>query len=352
MVCSPKVSILCPSYNHGRFVGHFIKSVLEQTEKDFELIIIDDCSNDNNIEEIEKFSDNRIKLVKHTYNQGINATLNEAISLARGVYSVIIASDDMLYNNHLKSSVDFLDNNTGIGVFYCSLSVVDDFNRPIKDENNLYIRQNSNRFDILNKMFFASNLLLAPGAVIRSSVLKEILPLDFGILQYQDYQMHINLLLKTDIHQSTQKLVKYRMISNNENISARTSVVQKREELEEYKLLDSFLSINNLEIFKKIFDGQYNSIGEPTIETIPYFLGMMAILYAQKEIRRNWGYNTIMNFLEKKGNLELLNTLYGFEFKDYISLVNKLDLNNSFDMNQKLLILVKNYMEKEGRINA
>ncbi len=75
---NPKISILTPSFNHEKFVGFFIESVLKQTLEDFELIIVDDCSSDNNVNEILKFKDPRIKLIQHPYNQGINAGINTA----------------------------------------------------------------------------------------------------------------------------------------------------------------------------------------------------------------------------------------------------------------------------------
>jgi glycosyltransferase involved in cell wall biosynthesis len=76
-----KISILCPSFNHQRFIAEHIKSVLNQSFKDFELIIVDDCSTDDNVAEINKFKDPRIKLIKHEFNKGINAALNTAFKM-------------------------------------------------------------------------------------------------------------------------------------------------------------------------------------------------------------------------------------------------------------------------------
>ncbi|WP_039872494.1 glycosyltransferase family 2 protein, partial [Helicobacter canadensis] len=75
---NPKISILTPSFNHEKYIGFFLQSVLGQTFQNFELIIVDDCSWDKNLEEIKKFKDERIKLIRHDYNKGINAALNTA----------------------------------------------------------------------------------------------------------------------------------------------------------------------------------------------------------------------------------------------------------------------------------
>ena len=93
-----KISILCPSFNHQRFIADHIKSVLNQSFKDFELIIVDDCSTDDNVAQISQFNDPRIKLIRHEFNKGINATLNTAFENANGEYLMFIAGDDCLEN--------------------------------------------------------------------------------------------------------------------------------------------------------------------------------------------------------------------------------------------------------------
>jgi glycosyltransferase involved in cell wall biosynthesis len=105
----PKISLVCPSYNHGKFISFFLDSVLGQTYENFELIIIDDKSSDNTIAEIEKYKDSRIKLFQNPFNSGINAGLNKAISEAIGEYVVFIASDDVLELNFLEVMVDKIE---------------------------------------------------------------------------------------------------------------------------------------------------------------------------------------------------------------------------------------------------
>lgn len=347
---SPKISILCPSFNHERYVKCFIESVLNQTEQDFELIIVDDCSKDRTVEEIENFSDPRIKLIKHEYNKGINVSLNDAFRASKGQYCVFIASDDILEPNHLEESTGFLDKNPNVGVFYSSLNIMNENNVRIADYNSIYLRNNSDRFDLLKKMFFIGNMMLSPGMVIRREAMEKIIPLSASMLQYQDYQMNVKLLLNNEIYQTPKRLVNYRQISGNKNTSARTDVVQKREELEEYKLMDTFLEIKDLNLLRNIFKEEITQVGEPTSDTIPYFLGIMAFS-SEKEIRKNWAYNTIMNFIEKEENLELLNKTYKVDFKAFIDLVNVLDVNNSFSTHQHLIKLVHEYAEKAQNNN-
>lgn len=335
----PKVSVLCPSYNHEKYVGYFIESVLNQSEQDFELIIVDDCSKDNTVAEIEKFKDPRIKLIKHEYNKGINSSLNTAFRASKGGICVFIASDDIMGADFLKISSDYLMKNPSIGVFYSSLSIIDENNMPVADPQNVYVRSNCDRFDLLNQMFFKGNVgLLSPGMVMRRKALEKLIPLSASMFQFQDYQMHIKLLTNNEIYQTTKKLVNYRIAQDKLSASSFSKTVIKRCEIEEIKIMDTYLEIKDLDLLKKVFKSEIQSVGEPVAEIIPYFLGVMAF-HSQNEIRKNWGFTTIMNFLEKEENMDLLHKKYNIDFKSYIDLVNVLDLENTFANHQNLIKL-------------
>ncbi|MCW4000980.1 MAG: glycosyltransferase [Candidatus Bathyarchaeota archaeon] len=91
------VSAMMGSYNYGRYLDEAIQSVLNQTFKDLELIIIDDGSTDGSQKIIEKYqsADPRVKAVFHSKNMGIPRTINDAFTLARGKYVAFIGSDDV-----------------------------------------------------------------------------------------------------------------------------------------------------------------------------------------------------------------------------------------------------------------
>lgn len=140
-----KISILCPSFNHQRFIAEHIKSVLNQSFKDFELIIVDDCSTDDNVAEINKFKDPRIKLIRHEFNKGINAALNTAFENANGEYLMFMAGDDCLEPNALEVMIKELENLDYI-VFYPGImrtdingKKIESFNVNVKDRFEILI---------------------------------------------------------------------------------------------------------------------------------------------------------------------------------------------------------------------
>ena len=106
---TPKVSVILPSYNHEPYVESAVRSVMEQTGVDFELIVIDDGSKDRSPEILKRLSEELGFTFIHRPNKGVVATLNEALSLARGLYVCSFSSDDIMPPGRLKNQSDFLD---------------------------------------------------------------------------------------------------------------------------------------------------------------------------------------------------------------------------------------------------
>jgi len=107
------LSIVVPVYNTEPYLDRCIKSILNQTFKDFELICVDDGSTDNSMETLEKFkvTDNRVKIIHFEQNKGASAARNAGIENAKGVFIGFVDSDDYIderfYENLLQNSNDY-----------------------------------------------------------------------------------------------------------------------------------------------------------------------------------------------------------------------------------------------------
>lgn len=319
-----KISCIAPSLNHEKFVGFFIESILNQTEQNFELIIVDDASQDKNVDEILKFKDKRIKLIRHEYNKGIGQALNTAFKFVRGEYIVFTGTDDIFEPIHFETVSKYLDNNPKVGAYYCSLSLINDKNNIIKDPNNIYIRKGINRFDILNTIFFAGNNLLDPGKTMRYEVAKKQIPFSGSLLPLLDVKSHVITALNSDIYTGEQKLIKYRL-SGVSNV--KSDFFEIREQLETDLLMDEFLKIKDMDLLEKIFKNKIAETGlQPFEDSIPYFLGRMALL-SDEIVRKNWGYRTVLRFLEEEKNSSLVYEKYNQGYNDLYNLLMKVNIN-------------------------
>jgi glycosyltransferase involved in cell wall biosynthesis len=113
---NPLVSVLIPSYNSAPYLHDSIKSIINQTYTNWELIITDDCSSDNSIEIARKYSskDQRIKLVENDKNRGISGNMNEGLKYCKGKYIAILDADDWSYPYRLEEQVEVMEKNKKI----------------------------------------------------------------------------------------------------------------------------------------------------------------------------------------------------------------------------------------------
>jgi len=107
--CRPRVTVFLPVFNRARLLPSAIESVLSQSFRDFELLIVDDGSTDGSSDVARSYGDPRIRLVVSASNQGIPRTRNLGLELARGEYLANADSDDWSYPQRLARQVGFLD---------------------------------------------------------------------------------------------------------------------------------------------------------------------------------------------------------------------------------------------------
>ena len=124
------VSIITPSYNTANFIGKTIESVLEQTYQNWEMIIVDDCSQDNTDEVVQQYLvDERIRYIKNEVNSGAALSRNRALKEARGRWIAFLDSDDLWSSNKLEKQVAFMAKN-GYHFSYTNYEEIDSDGQP------------------------------------------------------------------------------------------------------------------------------------------------------------------------------------------------------------------------------
>ena len=124
----PLVSIIIPVFNSAETIHRSLNSVLKQTYKNFEIIIIDDCSTDSTINIIQTYDDKRINILKHSENKGASYARNTGIKNSKGEYLAFLDSDDEWLPNKLAEQMQLFNTNKHIAIVTC--------NCTFKDQNN------------------------------------------------------------------------------------------------------------------------------------------------------------------------------------------------------------------------
>lgn len=125
----PKLTIALPVFNGGSHLGLAVQSIINQTFKSWELIILDDGSTDDCLEKIKCLDDDRIIIVRDGLNKGISVRLNQAIDMARGSLFARMDHDDICHPNRFERQVSYLDENLSVDLLATSCVTMDEQGR-------------------------------------------------------------------------------------------------------------------------------------------------------------------------------------------------------------------------------
>jgi glycosyltransferase involved in cell wall biosynthesis len=117
----PRVTVVMAVYNAAQFLREAVASVLAQTYRDFELIVVDDSSQDGSLSILQSFGDPRMRIIRHHTNTGAALSRNDALAAARGELVAIMDADDVCAPNRLERQVAFLDANPLVGLVGCGV---------------------------------------------------------------------------------------------------------------------------------------------------------------------------------------------------------------------------------------
>jgi hypothetical protein len=125
-----KVSVIIPVYGVEQYIAATVRSVLEQTYQDFELLIVDDGSPDRSVEICQQFADPRIKIFRQE-NWGPSAARNTGIRQAQGTYLAFLDGDDLWLPDKLEKHVQHLDNSPAVGLSFSRSAFIDEMGNPL-----------------------------------------------------------------------------------------------------------------------------------------------------------------------------------------------------------------------------
>jgi glycosyltransferase involved in cell wall biosynthesis len=198
------VSIIMPSWNTDKFIEESIQCVMDQTYKNWELLIVDDCSTDNTDEVVKPFlEDSRVKYFKNEKNSGAALTRNRAMREAQGEWIAFLDSDDLWTKDKLEKQISFMNQN-GYVLSYTEYEKIDEEDKLL----NIYVSGP----DTVNKHLMYRYDYIGQLTMMYSAK-------HFGLIQIKDikknndYAIRLQLYKKenTEAHLLKENLAKYRV---------------------------------------------------------------------------------------------------------------------------------------------
>ena len=172
---TPKVSIGIPVQNGENFLEEAIKSILNQTFSDLELIISDNASTDKTPDICRKYAkrDKRIRYVRNEENIGASENFNNLFKFSKGEYYLSVSHDDYFHPDFLKKSVDILDNNKSIHLVHSKTMAVNEKGIPIQDYSSDLDLDSESPSKRLYNSICVSHPIMEIFGLIRSSTLRK-----------------------------------------------------------------------------------------------------------------------------------------------------------------------------------
>lgn len=202
---SPRVTVLMSVHNGGRWLRSAIDSVLNQTWRDFEFLVIDDASTDDSVAQIESFRDERMRLIRLPENIGLTRSLNIGLREARGELIARHDSDDLSAPERLAQQVAFLDANTDVALLGAQARLIDAEGHS-RGTRDLPLEINSIRW-----LSLLDNPIIHTAAMFRTTVVRDELGgYNESFSCCQDYDLWARVLERHSARNLADRLVSVR----------------------------------------------------------------------------------------------------------------------------------------------
>lgn len=198
----PKVSVIMPVYRNAKHVEQAVESILRQTYSDFELILIDDASDDETVSLLRSFTDPRIIRIEKEKNTGYTESLNMGLERARGEYIARMDGDDISLPARFEKQVALMDANPGVivcGTWYRIAGTHKEVHPP-------------SGHDAIRIAFLDGNALAHASVMIRKATLDQHkLRYNTGMEPAEDYDLWVRMSALGQLHNIPEVLLEYRV---------------------------------------------------------------------------------------------------------------------------------------------
>jgi hypothetical protein len=211
---SPKLSVVMSVYNAEAYLAEAIQSILDQTYRDFELIIVSEHgSSKGSLDIIGSFQDPRIIHIHNDERLGLIRSLNKALSQVRGEYIARMDGDDVCIKDRFELQIEYLERNPEVAAVGSAIAYIDDMG----------IQFSAHRYPDLPtvvrwNMFFNSSLANS-SVMLRSQILSKVGLYDESTPVGEDYGLWLRILKVSEISNMRKTLLKYRFHGGNISLS-------------------------------------------------------------------------------------------------------------------------------------
>jgi len=242
---APRVSVILPCYNGARWISQAIKSVLAQTYKDFELLVIDDGSTDNSREIVSSYlHDGRVRYI-YQENRGFSGAINRGIKESKGDFIGFIGQDDLWLPYKLELQMRYFSKHRNVDLVHSSYFVIDSEGRVI-GIRNVGIPNVSSKRELIEELFLR-NFIGFETVLVKKRCFDEVGFFDERMVGFSDHDMWIRIAGKFNICGYIRKPLVKKRIHESQLSKVRMGDVFKDEFLLVKKAVDQYPFLKRIE---------------------------------------------------------------------------------------------------------
>lgn len=246
-----KVTIIMSAYNHEDYIESAIRSVLDQTYKNYKFIVADDASTDHTADILMKYENDIDEIHLYDNNSGYGRG-RLFILQSETEYTAIISSDDFWEKQKLEKQINYMEQHPECGACFTWCDEINE--NGVSLENQIFCIKNRSKEEWMMYFWKNGNCLAHPSILIRTEIYKQLCSSNISVFkQLPDFFMWIQLVQKWEIHIIEEKLVKFRYHKKNQNVSAFTAVNCIRTDMENEYIWYKIMKEKDDTYFKKVF---------------------------------------------------------------------------------------------------
>lgn len=230
----PKVSVIIPLYKAEEYIAETLESVLNQTYRNIEIIIVDDCGNDNSVNIVRQYQDSRIKMFHNKTNQGIAYSRNRALANCTGEYIALLDDDDIALESRIEKQIAYLMAHPDIIAVGGNAQWIDQSGKVIRDTIEVVQKPEEIKMYLLFRNLFNNSEM-----TFRRSVIDDYhIQYSEDCLGMEDFLFWIKVSKIGKISNIPDLVLKKRVTDTNE--TSRTLKLRRKERKQKYLELQRF----------------------------------------------------------------------------------------------------------------
>lgn len=270
LLMADSCSAIIAAHNAKRFIAEAVESLLAQTRRPEQILVIDDGSTDGTAAALERFGD-AIRILRQDRG-GVGAARNRGIEAASGEMIAFLDADDVCEPQRIERQMEVLAGDTEAAMVFCAVKFIDEFSQAIGEPMRA---DQYSRAGFFGRMFVRNRIPTASAVMIRRAVAKELGGFDENLVQAEDYDLWLRVAAKYPVAYVDQPLAQFRIHENT----------LRRNRMELHAAVVRALSKHSLETMRDALEKAYDSYLEIEMALASILLRMDDLDNAERILR-------------------------------------------------------------------